>query len=94
MRARVETIGLALRPGAMLGLVVTVIVGMVGLVQLDQRLMLIGLIAGPLIVILNVVVSGVTTWHEKNTRLEATYLDAEDMIRLRHLQSARRSRQP
>ncbi len=78
----------------MLGLVVTVIVGMVGLVQLDQRLMLIGLIAGPLIVILNVVVSGVTTWHEKNTRLEATYLDAEDMIRLRHLQSARRSRQP
>ncbi len=76
----------------MLGLVVTVIVSLVGLVQLDQRLMLIGLIAGPLIVLLNAVIVGVLRWHHKNTHPEATYLSAEEMVRLQRLQSSRRAR--
>lgn len=76
----------------MLGLVVTAIVGLVGLVQLDQRLMVIGLSAGLLIVLVNAVVAAVSRWHEKNTRPEATYVSAEDMIRLQRLRSTRRTR--
>ncbi len=73
----------------MLGLIVAVIVGLTGLVQFDQRLMLIGLVALPLILALNAVIVGVRQSHAKNTRPGAAYLSAEEMIRL---QSATRRR--
>lgn len=76
----------------MLGLVVSVVVSGVGLVQLDQRLMLIGLLAGPLILLLNAILVGVSRWHWKNTQPEATYVEAEDMVRLQRLQASRRAR--
>ncbi len=75
----------------MLGLVVTVVVGLVGLVQFDQRLMLIGLIAGPTILLLNAVLAALRRWHNANTRPEATYVSAEEMVRLQRVQANRRS---
>lgn len=63
-------------------MIVAAIVGLTGLVQLDQRLMLIGLIALPLIVALNAVIVGVRQSHLQNTQPGATYLSAEEMIRI------------
>ena len=91
--ARIEHLAIALRPGAMLGLVVTSMVGLVGLVQWDQSLMLIGLIAGPLLFALNAVLVGISNWHRRNTEPEATYVSAEDMVRLQRLQSQRAAAQ-
>lgn len=73
----------ALRPGAVLGMAVASVVGIVGLVQWDLQLMLIGLVAGVAIVVTNLIVIAVRHWHAGNTAPGATYVDAEDMVRLR-----------
>ena len=89
MQARIQLIGMHLRPGALLGLIVSVVVGAVGLVQLDQRLMIIGLFAGPTILMLNAVYIAVRSLHAKNTSPCATYVSAEEMVRLQHLKASR-----
>lgn len=82
MQRHVIGFGKALRPGAMLGIIVAAIVAMVGLVQLDQRLMVIGLLAGPIILIANAVVVAVSRWHVSNTQPGALYVDAERLVEL------------
>ena len=73
----------SLRPGAVLGLAVASVVGIVGLVQWDLQLMLIGLLAGAALVVINLVVVAVRHWHARNTAPGATYVAAEDVVRLR-----------
>ena len=90
MQARLQRFGTELRPGAMLGLIVAAIVGLTGLVQFDQRLMLIGLVALPLILALNAVIVGVRQSHLQNTRPGAAYLSAEEMIRLQQGETSKR----
>jgi hypothetical protein len=73
----------ALRPGAVLAIAVAGVVGIAGLLQWNQELMVIGLIAGLAIVSLNVVGVAVRRWHRRNTTLAATYSPAEEVVRLR-----------
>ena len=73
----------ALRPGAVLAIAVAGVVGVAGLLQWNQKLMVIGLVAGLVIVSLNVVVVAVRRWHRRNTTLAATYSQAEEVVRLR-----------
>jgi len=80
-----------MRPGAMLGIIVAAVVAIVGLVQLDERLMMIGLAAGPFIVLTNAVIVAIARWHYANTRPGVGYVSAEDMIRLERV-SLRRQR--
>ena len=89
MQARIQLIGIYLRPGALLGLIVAMIVGTVGLVQLDQRLMIIALLAGPTILMVNAVFVAVRRWHAKNTSPGATYVSAEEMVPLQRLKASR-----
>ena len=72
-----------LRPGMILGVSVVGLVGLVGVVQWDQRLILTGLIAGMAIIFLNGIVVALRHWHLRNTSPGATYVDAEDLVRLR-----------
>lgn len=96
MGAYASAFGTALRPGAMVGLVVAAIVAVVGLLQFDERLMLIGLLAGPVIVALNAVIVAVRHWHSSNTRPGASYVHAEEMIKLEQvsLQTANKRSRP
>ena len=72
-----------MRPGVILGVAVAGVVGLVGIVQWNQRLMLLGVIAAIVIIALNLVVVAVRYWHLRNTDPGATYLGAEDVVRLR-----------
>ena len=72
-------------------MIVAAIVGLTGLVQLDQRLMLIGLFTLPLTVALNAVIVGVRQSHLQNTQPGAAYLSAEEMIRMQRASSGRRA---
>ena len=91
MRARLQLLGAELRPGAMLGLSVSAIVGIAGLLQLDQRLMIIGIFAWPVIFVLNGVVVALGRWHRRHTRPGATYVNAEEVVRLQRLRSRQHS---
>lgn len=80
---RLRRLSLALRPGVILGIAVAGVVGLAGIVQWNQRLMLLGVIAAFVIIALNFVVVAVSYWHGRNTDPGATYLGAEDVVRLR-----------
>ncbi len=73
----------SLRSGAVLGLAVSSVVGLAGLVQWDLRLMLIGLFAGLAIVVTNATIVAIRHWHARNTEPGAAYLAAEEVVRLR-----------
>ena len=73
----------SLRSGAVLALAVSSVVGIVGLVQWDLRLMLIGLIAGVAIIVTNAIIAAIRHWHARNTEPGAAYLPAEEVVRLR-----------
>lgn len=94
MGAYASAFGTALRPGAMVGLVVAGVVAVVGLLQLDERLMLIGLLAGPIIVVLNAVIVAVRHWHSSNTRPGASYVHAEEMIKLEQVSLEKANKRP
>ncbi len=66
-----------------LGVAIAGVVGIVGIVQWDQQLMITGLIAALVILALNVVVVTTRHWHRRNTDPGALYADAEDVVRLR-----------
>ncbi len=84
---RLSKLSLALRPGVILGVAVAGVVGMVGIVQWDQQLMLTGVVAALVIVALNLVVVAARHWHLRNTEPAATYVDAEDVVRMRRPRS-------
>ncbi len=94
MGAYASAFGTALRPGAMVGLVVAAVVAVVGLLQFDERLMLIGLLSGPIIVVLNAVLVAVRHWHSSNTRPGAAYVHAEQMIELEQVSLKRGTSRP
>lgn len=81
--AGVRSARVSLQSGAVLGIAVASIVGIAGLVQWDLRLMLIGLLAGLTIVVTSAIVVALRHWHARNTAPGATYLSAEDVVRLR-----------
>lgn len=81
--AQLHTFQTSLRPGAILGVVVIAVVGLVGIVQWNQGLIITGFVAGVAIMALNAVVVAVRFWHKRNTQPEATYVDAEEFVKLR-----------
>jgi len=80
---RLARVSAAMRPGVILGVAVAGVVGLVGLVQWDQQLMLTGIVAALAIVALNLVVVATRYWHRRNTNPGAVYVDAEDVVRMR-----------
>ena len=73
----------SIRSAAIIALVVAVIVGTVGLARWDLRLMTVGLFAGVAIGLVGIAVAMLGRYHAANTAPGATYLSAEDVIRLR-----------
>lgn len=74
---------LNLRPGIVLAMAVTSVVGIAGIIKWDRGLINIGLLAGVAILAMNVVLLLTRHWHRRNTELQATYRGPEDAIRLR-----------
>ena len=72
-----------LKPGVFIALVVTSVVGITGIVQWNQRLVIIGLLSGAALIAINIVAVLISHWHRRNTRLDASYASAEDVVRLR-----------
>lgn len=86
---RVSRLSVALRPGLILGVAVAGVVGLVGLVQWDEQLMLTGLIAASVIVVLNLVIVAARHLHGRNTDPSAAYMDAEDVVMMRRPKARR-----
>lgn len=84
---RLPALGRRLRPGVVLALSVAAVAGLAGLVQWNQRLMTIGLVAGAAILAVNAVVVAAHRWHTRNTSPEAIYANAEDVVRFRNPKS-------
>jgi len=84
-------LGTRLRPGAVLALSVVAVVGCVGIFQLDQKLIVTGLIAGAVILMLNVLLVAVVHWHRTNTQLASPYSAAEDVVRMRSANASSRT---
>jgi len=66
-----------------MGVMVAGVVGLVGLVQWDQGLMLLGIIAALVVVAVSAVASAARYWHMRNVDPGASYVGAEDVVRLR-----------
>lgn len=81
-----------LRPGAVLAVSVVAVVGCVGIFQWNQALIITGLVAGVVILMLNIVLAAISHWHRENTQIASSYSAAEDMVRMRRAMSADRTR--
>ena len=66
-----------------LALAVISVVGVVGLFQWNQRLIVIGFVAGATIIAINIVVVTTQRWHRDNIRLDTSYETAEEVVRRR-----------
>ena len=58
------------------------LVGLVGIVQWNQQTIQIGFVAGLAVIVVNAVAAAVREWHLRNTAPGATYVDAEELVRL------------
>lgn len=86
---RSARLAVAMRPGVILGVAVAGVVGLVGLVQWSQQLMLTGVLAAIVILVLNFVVVATSHWHQKNTNPGEIYATAEDVVRMRRPKARR-----
>lgn len=81
-----------IRAGVVLALVVVTVVGVTGIVQWSQRLVVTALVAGVAILGVNLIVVLIRHWHRRNTALESSYAGAEEVVRLRRPRPAGQSR--
>gem|GEM_PF-1792269 len=81
--ARARRLLTRIRPGAVLAVAVISVVGLVGIFEWDQRLIVTGFIAGMMIVAINIVVVTTQHWHRRNTQPEIIYPSAEEVVRRR-----------
>lgn len=86
---RAARLSLAMRPGVILGVAVAGVVGLVGIAQWNQQLMLTGVLAAVCIVALNLVVVALHHWHRRNTKPGEMYATAEDVVRMRRPKARR-----
>jgi len=55
-----------LKPGVFIALVVTSVVGITGIVQWNQRLVIIGLLSGAALIAINIVAVLISHWHRRH----------------------------
>jgi len=71
------------RPGVVVALSVVTVVCGAGVLSWDRERIITGFVAGAAVLAINVVIVAIRRWHLGNTRLEAAYSRAEDVVRLR-----------
>jgi hypothetical protein len=72
-----------LRPGAVVAVSLITVVGGAGVLSWDRERIITGLVAAAAVLAINVIVVAIRRWHVGNTRLDAAYSHAEDVVRLR-----------
>jgi hypothetical protein len=59
------------------------VVGGAGVLSWDRERIITGFVAGAAVLAINVIVVAIRRWHVGNTRLDAAYSPAEEVVRLR-----------